>query len=57
VLSSGNFGEIHQEENTLGHILTANGFEDKFELTFDEFKSLLNKFIEDEKVMQSLTQA
>jgi hypothetical protein len=57
VLSTGNFDTISNAENPLENILLELGLTYQDEINFKQFKSLLSKFIEDEKVMQSLTQA
>lgn len=57
VLSSGNFGGIEEKESPLETILQGMGVSEDQEITYSQFKILLTRFIEDEKVMQSLTQA
>jgi hypothetical protein len=57
VLSTGNFDPISDAENPLENILVEMGLTHEDEINFERFKKLLSKFVEDEKVMQSLTQA
>lgn len=56
VLSTGNFGNISENENPLENILLELGVKEDDEIDFNQFKDLLTKFVEDEKVVQSLTQ-
>ena len=56
VLSTGNFGSISQEESPLEYILLEMGLSHHDQITYEQFKKILSKFVEDEKVKQSLTQ-
>lgn len=56
MLSSGTFGEIADDDNPLEFILLEMGLSPNNRIDFEQFKLLLYKFIEDEKVVQSLTQ-
>jgi calcium-dependent protein kinase len=56
VLSTGDFGNLSQEENPIEDILLELGFSCHDEINFDQFKGILTKYVEDEKVKQSLTQ-